>query len=110
MAPYSNIVILTGSGISAESGIATFRDADGIWSRYSIEDVATPAAFARDPARVHAFYNERRRAHADVKPNAAHLALANLEQSFPGDVLLVTQNVDALHEQAGSQNLIHMHG
>lgn len=106
------IVILTGAGISKESGLDTFRDADGIWAKVSWEDVATPEAFARDPERVHAFYNMRRaRARAmDIKPNAAHFALAQLEKNWPGQVLVVTQNVDSLHEQAGTQNLIHMHG
>jgi NAD-dependent deacetylase len=107
-----SIVILTGAGISKESGLATFRDADGIWARYRIEDVATPEAYARDPERVLGFYNARRRgAVADgVHPNAAHLALARLEAEWPGDVLVVTQNIDDLHERAGSKNLIHMHG
>jgi NAD-dependent protein deacetylase/lipoamidase len=106
------IVILTGAGISKESGLDTFRDADGIWSRVSIDEVATPEAFARDPARVHAFYNARRRGllNASVQPNAAHLALARLERAWPGEVTLVTQNIDDLHERAGSRNLIHMHG
>lgn len=106
------VVILTGAGISRESGLATFRDADGIWARTRIEDVATPEAFARDPDRVQAFYNARRaqlRLPA-VAPNAAHLALARLERDWPGEMLLVTQNVDDLHERAGSRNLIHMHG
>ena len=105
------LVILTGAGVSAESGLATFRDPDGIWARHRVEDVATPEAFARDPARVHAFYNMRRAALADpaVAPNAAHYALARLEQEWPGRVLLVTQNVDDLHGRAGSRPL-HMHG
>ncbi len=106
------IVILTGAGISKESGLSTFRDEDGIWATVNIEDVATPEAFARDPDRVHAFYNERRRGLADpsIRPNAAHDALARLEREWPGMVLLVTQNIDDLHERAGSRNLIHMHG
>ncbi len=106
------IVILTGAGISKESGLDTFRDAGGIWSKVRIEDVATPEAFARDPARVHAFYNARRNGLQDeaIKPNAAHLALARLEQAWPGGVLTVTQNIDDLHERAGSRALIHMHG
>ena len=106
------IVILTGAGISRESGLATFRDADGIWAQVRLEDVATPEAFARDPAHVQAFYNARRRGLQDpaIQPNAAHRALARLEQTYPGDVLLVTQNVDDLHERAGSKNLLHMHG
>ncbi|MAN80544.1 MAG: NAD-dependent protein deacylase [Rhodospirillaceae bacterium] len=107
-----SIVILTGAGISKESGLATFRDADGIWARYRIEDVATPEAYARDPERVLGFYNARRRGAVadDVHPNAAHLALARLEADWPGEVLIVTQNIDDLHERAGSKNLIHMHG
>ena len=109
--PLPEIVVLTGAGVSAESGLATFRDPDGIWARHRIEDVATPEAFARDPARVHAFYNARRAALADpaVAPNAAHHALAQLEREWPGRMLLVTQNVDDLHDRAGSRPL-HMHG
>ncbi|HXF53991.1 MAG TPA: Sir2 family NAD+-dependent deacetylase [Hyphomicrobiaceae bacterium] len=107
---YERIVILTGSGISAESGVATFRDKDGIWSKYDYREVATPEGFARNPALVHEFYNQRRRAHKKVAPNAAHHALARLEREHEGEVFLVTQNVDALHEAAGSRNLIHMHG
>jgi NAD-dependent deacetylase len=108
----SSIVILTGAGISKESGLDTFRDAGGIWSRVRLEDVATPDAFRRDPARVQAFYNMRRRAllQPALTPNPAHLALARLERDWPGDFLLVTQNVDDLHERAGSERLIHMHG
>lgn len=111
MAPPS-IVILTGAGVSKESGLDTFRDSDGVWNRVRLEDVATPEAFRRDPDRVHAFYNARRRAvrNPNVTPNAAHLALARLEASWPGELLLVTQNVDDLHERAGSRALIHMHG
>jgi NAD-dependent deacetylase len=106
------IVILTGAGISKESGLETFRDPEGIWARVRIEDVATPEAFARDPARVHAFYNHRREGllQAEVQPNPAHRALARLEVEWPDEVLLVTQNIDDLHERAGSRNLIHMHG
>lgn len=106
-----NVVVLTGAGISRESGLATFRDPDGIWARVRIEDVATPEAFARDPERVHAFYNARRAQLADpaIQPNAAHLALARLEREWPGGFLLVTQNVDDLHDRAGSRPL-HMHG
>ena len=103
------IVVLTGAGISRESGLSTFRDPDGIWATLRIEDVATPEAFARDPARVHAFYNARRAQLATVAPNAAHHALAQLEREWPGPVLLVTQNVDDLHDRAGSRPL-HMHG
>ena len=106
------IVVLTGAGISKESGLDTFRDADGIWAKVRLEDVATPEAYARDPANVQAFYNDRRRAlrNGNVTPNAAHRALAALEQRFAGDFLLVTQNIDDLHDRAGSRNLIHMHG
>ena len=106
------ILVLTGAGISRESGLATFRDADGIWARVRIEDVATPEAFARDPGRVQAFYNARRAQLADpaIAPNAAHLALARLEREWPAEVLVVTQNVDDLHERAGTRNLLHMHG
>ena len=108
----SLIVVLTGAGISKESGLDTFRDADGIWSKVRIEDVATYEAFVKDPRRVHAFYNERRRGllGANVQPNAAHAALARLERDWPGEVLVVTQNIDDLHERAGTRNLIHMHG
>ena len=111
-APDANIVILTGAGISKESGIDTFRDAGGIWSQVRIEDVATPEAFARDPDRVHAFYNMRRRRvrSMNIAPNAAHAALAKLEREWRGGVLVVTQNVDSLHERAGSENVLHMHG
>ncbi|RTE64417.1 NAD-dependent protein deacylase [Amphritea opalescens] len=109
---YQHIVILTGAGISAESGIKTFRAADGLWENHRIDDVATPEAFERDPALVHTFYNQRREQLLlpDIQPNAAHEALARLEQHFAGQFLLVTQNIDNLHERAGSQNLIHMHG
>ena len=111
MAP-PKIVILTGAGISRESGLHTFRDADGIWARHRIEDVATPEAFARDPALVQGFYNARRAALRDpeIRPNAAHEALAELDWRWPGDLLLVTQNVDDLHDRAGSRRLVHMHG
>ena len=106
------IVILTGAGISRESGPSTFRDADGIWARYRPEDVATPEGFARDPELVRDFYNQRRRhlLSGEVEPNAAHDALARLERDWPQEVLIVTQNIDDLHERAGSTNLIHMHG
>jgi len=104
------IVILTGAGISAESGLRTFRDADGLWENHRVEEVATPEAFRRDPALVHRFYNERRRGLAAVQPNAAHLALARLERAWTGPFLLVTQNVDDLHDRAGSSKLLHMHG
>ena len=109
-----NIVVLTGAGISAESGVKTFRDHDGLWENQRIEDVATPEAFMRDPQRVQQFYNQRRAQLQQVKPNTAHQALAKFEHQFlqhPGNrFLLVTQNVDDLHERAGSQQLLHMHG
>ncbi|NDF11576.1 MAG: NAD-dependent protein deacylase [Proteobacteria bacterium] len=105
-----NIVILTGSGISAESGISTFRGGDGLWDGHRIEDVATPEAFERDPDLVQSFYNTRRAQLATVKPNPAHAALVALENAWQGEFLLVTQNVDDLHERAGSKKLIHMHG
>ncbi|WP_035692891.1 Sir2 family NAD+-dependent deacetylase [Azospirillum halopraeferens] len=108
----ASIVVLTGAGISRESGLHTFRDADGIWATVRLEDVATPEAFARNPRRVQEFYNARRRGLLDpaVRPNAAHAALAELERRWGGGVLVVTQNIDDLHERAGSRNLIHMHG
>jgi len=105
-----NIVILTGAGVSAESGLATFRGPDGLWEGHRVEDVCTPEAFARDPDLVHAFYDARRAKLGTVEPNAAHLALARLESEWPGELLLVTQNVDDLHERAGSKRLLHMHG
>lgn len=110
--PNDSIVILTGAGISAESGLATFRAADGLWEGHRVEDVATPEAFARNPIMVHDFYNERRRGLLDpaVQPNNAHKALAELEDRWDGKVLVVTQNIDDLHERAGTKNLIHMHG
>lgn len=105
-----SIVILTGAGISAESGVHTFRDKDGIWSKVDYREVATPQGFAADPVRVHEFYNWRRRNLLNVEPNAAHFALARLEREFDGEFLLVTQNVDNLHERAGSTRMLHMHG
>ena len=105
-----NLVILTGAGVSAESGLATFRGPDGLWEGHRVEDVATPEAFARDPELVQAFYDARRARLAEVEPNAAHRALAKLDAEWPGELLLVTQNVDDLHERAGSIRLIHMHG
>ncbi|CAM8654742.1 MULTISPECIES: NAD-dependent deacylase [Sphingobium] len=105
-----NIVILTGAGISAESGLATFRGPDGLWEGHRVEDVCTPEALARDEALVHRFYDERRATLAEVQPNAAHQALAALDAQWPGDLLIVTQNVDDLHERAGATRLIHMHG
>jgi NAD-dependent deacetylase len=105
-----NIVILTGAGISAESGLATFRDTDGLWEGHRVEDVATPEAFRRDPALVQAFYDARRARLKEVEPNAAHRALARLDAAWPGDLLIVTQNVDDLHERAGAGRILHMHG
>ncbi|GHF73816.1 NAD-dependent deacylase [Seohaeicola zhoushanensis] len=106
----TKIVILTGAGISAESGMGTFRDEGGLWAQMRIEDVATPEGFARDPALVHDFYNKRRAAAARALPNAAHEALARLQREWPGEVVIVTQNVDALHEKGGATGVIHMHG
>ncbi len=108
-----NIVILTGSGVSAESGVATFRDKGGIWAKYDYREVATPEGFAANPGLVHSFYNDRRRKLPTVEPNAAHVALAELETGLKargGQLTLVTQNVDDLHERAGSENILHMHG
>ena len=105
-----NIVILTGAGVSVESGLATFRGPDGLWEGHRVEDVCTPEAYARDPALVHAFYDARREKLRTVQPNAAHEALARLDREWPGELLLVTQNVDDLHERAGSRRLLHMHG
>ena len=104
------IVVLTGAGISAESGVPTFRGADGLWEGHRLEDVATPEAFARDPVLVQRFYDARRAALVGVQSNAAHRALARLEAALGEDLLLVTQNVDDLHERAGSVRLVHMHG
>jgi NAD-dependent deacetylase len=110
MANFQHIVILTGAGLSAESGLSTFRDRDGIWAKYDYREVATPEGFKRNPLLVHDFYNQRRRGLEGVAPNAAHLALARLEREHEGRVTIVTQNIDPLHEAAGSKNLIHMHG
>ncbi len=109
---FKSIVVLTGAGISAESGIKTFRASDGLWEEHRIEDVSTPEGFEHDPALVHRFYNQRRRPILDgaVAPNPAHLALAKLEADFNGEFMLVTQNIDNLHEQAGSRCIRHMHG
>lgn len=104
------IVILTGAGVSAESGLGTFRDKDGLWTKYDLEEVATPQGFRKNPALVHDFYNARRANCAAATPNPAHLALARLEAELPGQVLLVTQNVDDLHQRAGSQDVLQMHG
>lgn len=110
MGEIRNIVILTGAGISAESGLATFRGPDGLWEGHRVEDVATTEAFARDPALVHAFYDARRANLKRVAPNAAHQALARLDAEWPGELLIVTQNVDDLHERAGATRVLHMHG
>ena len=106
------VVVLTGAGISAESGIRTFRAADGLWEDHRVEDVASPEGFARDPKLVYRFYNERRRQLAEpaIQPNAAHIALAQLEERLGDDFLLVTQNIDDLHKRAGSRRLLPMHG
>src|SRR6218665_2288032 len=105
-----NIVILTGAGISAESGLATFRGPDGLWEGHRVEDVCTPEALAHHPETVHRFYDARRAALTSVEPNAAHDALARLDAEWPGDLLIVTQNVDDLHERAGARRMLHMHG
>ena len=110
MADFRNIVILTGAGISAESGIDTFRDAGGLWEQHNVEDVATPEGFARDPDLVLGFYDMRRAALQSKRPNAAHQALARLDSQFSGELLIVTQNVDDLHERAGAKRVLHMHG
>jgi NAD-dependent deacetylase len=109
---FKSIVVLTGAGISAESGIQTFRDQNGLWENHRIEDVASLQGFYRNPMLVHDFYNQRRQQllRPEIKPNLAHLALAQFEKTFTGDFLLVTQNVDNLHERAGSKNVLHMHG
>ena len=107
---FRNIVVLTGAGISDESGLATFRGPDGLWEGHRVEDVATPEAFRRDPMLVHSFYDARRASLKIVEPNPAHHALARLDAEWPGKLLLVTQNVDNLHERAGSKRMIHMHG
>ncbi|NQV20530.1 MAG: NAD-dependent deacylase [Rhodospirillales bacterium] len=104
------IVILTGAGVSAESGLGTFRDKDGLWTKYDLNEVATPEGFARNPKFVHEFYNQRRQNLVEAEPNPAHHALGRLEAEFPGNVLVVTQNIDRLHEMGGSRNVLHMHG
>ena len=103
------VVILTGAGISAESGLGTFRDQGGVWTKYDLNEVATPEGFARDPGKVHEFYNARRQNASKAEPNAAHHALARLQSQFDGEVVIVTQNVDSLHGKAGAE-AIHMHG
>ncbi|MGC6406465.1 Sir2 family NAD+-dependent deacetylase [Bisgaard Taxon 45] len=112
MSKQPKIVVLTGAGISAESGIRTFRASDGLWENHPVDDVATPEGFARHPKLVQHFYNERRKQLFSDKivPNAAHIALAKLEEKLGENLLIITQNVDNLHERAGSKNLIHMHG
>ncbi len=109
---FQNVVILSGAGISRESGLDTFRDPDGIWARVNVDDVASPAGFARNPALVHGFYNLRRQQllSGAIHPNAAHLSLANLQRSWEGDVTVITQNIDDLHERAGTLGVIHIHG
>ena len=102
------VVVLTGAGISAESGISTFRDSDGLWEQYRVEDVATYDAYLRNPELVLNFYNERRRQLFQVKPNEGHRQLVRLEEKY--DVRIITQNIDNLHEQAGSTNVLHLHG
>lgn len=110
MSEIRNIVILTGAGISAESGIDTFRGGGGLWEQHRVEDVATPEAFARDPDLVHRFYDMRRAAIQEKEPNAAHRALARLDAEWRGELLVVTQNVDDLHERGGARRVLHMHG
>jgi NAD-dependent deacetylase len=102
------IAVLTGAGISAESGLKTFRDSDGLWEGYNIEDVATPEAWRRNPALVQDFYNQRRKSVLEAEPNAAHIALAKLEEKY--EVTIITQNIDDLHERGGSTNVVHLHG
>ena len=108
IAPLKKVVVFTGAGISAESGIKTFRDSGGLWEEYNINDVATPAAWERNPELVLDFYNKRRRQVMDAKPNAAHKALVKLEQKF--DVHIITQNIDDLHKRAGSKKILYLHG
>ena len=110
MTEIRNIVILTGAGISAESGVDTFRSAGGLWEQHRVEDVATPEAFARDPDLVLRFYDMRRAAIQEKQPNAAHFALAELDAKWDGNLLIVTQNVDDLHERGGARHVLHMHG
>src|SRR3954471_2929823 len=110
LANVRRIVVLTGAGISAESGLATFRGPGGLWEGHRVEDVATPEAYRRNPALVHQFYDARRARLSEVQPNAAHAALARLDAEWPGALLIVTQNVDDLHERAGAKRLLHMHG
>ena len=108
--PWMKIVVLTGAGVSAESGVPTFRGSDGLWEGHRVEEVASPEGFARDPQLVHTFYNGRRKKVQEVEPNAAHLALAKLARARAVELTLVTQNIDDLHERAGSEDVLHMHG
>jgi NAD-dependent deacetylase len=110
LSPHDRLFVLTGAGVSAESGLPTFRGMNGLWRGYRVEDVASPEAFAADPMLVWQFYSERREKHRTVKPNPAHYALAGLERALGDRFFLCTQNVDLLHEQAGSQRVVHMHG
>ena len=107
---YSNIVVLTGAGISAESGLATFRSANGLWNNHRVEDVATIEAFQRNPEYVHDFYNQMKPELLQAQPNAAHICLTKLQQAFPHQVSIITQNVDTLHEKAGNTDIYHIHG
>ena len=110
MSTYKNIVILTGAGISAESGLATFRASNGLWNNHKVEDVATIEAFERNPAYVHEFYNELKKELVKAKPNKAHLAITRSQKEYDANISVVTQNVDTLHEKAGNQNIYHIHG
>lgn len=108
---YRSILILTGAGVSADSGVPTFRDSMGLWEHHRVEEVASPEGFAVNPSLVHRFYNERRRKLQEgIEPNPAHFAIAQLERDYPGSVWVVTQNIDDLHERGGQENVIHMHG
>lgn len=112
MSKIQSVVVLTGAGVSAESGLKTFRDNNGLWEDHRVEEVATPEAYEANPELVHRFYNMRRQQllDPDLEPNSAHIALANFQKSFDGKFTIITQNVDNLHERAGSSNVIHMHG
>lgn len=110
MRKYQNIVILTGAGISAESGLATFRASNGLWNNHRVEDVATVEAFERNPAYVHEFYNELKKELVKAQPNPAHFAITKLQREYDAEISIVTQNVDTLHEKAGSKNICHIHG
>ena len=110
MIKYKNIVILTGAGISAESGLATFRASDGLWNNHRVDDVATVEGFARNPAYVHDFYNELKQELQKAEPNEAHLAITRLQKEYPANIYVITQNVDTLHEKAKNNNIFHIHG